>query len=59
MQTEATSTKTVIIGAGPAGLAVGVCLREAGVPVILATGYRSHVNEILYASQAREKGVPT
>lgn len=35
MHTEATSTNTVIIGAGPAGLAVGACLRNAGVPFVL------------------------
>jgi indole-3-pyruvate monooxygenase len=35
MQTEATSRNTVIIGAGPAGLAVGACLRKAGVPFIM------------------------
>ena len=35
MLTEATSTNTAIIGAGPAGLAVGACLREAGVPFLM------------------------
>lgn len=41
MQAEATPTDTVIIGAGPSGLAVGACLRKAGVPfVILEKGDR-------------------
>ena len=28
-------TETVIVGAGPAGLAVGACLSRAGVPSVI------------------------
>ncbi len=35
MHTEARSTNTVIIGAGPAGLAVGACLQDSGVPFVI------------------------
>lgn len=35
MRSQKALTNTVIIGAGPAGLAVGACLKRAGVPFIM------------------------
>jgi cation diffusion facilitator CzcD-associated flavoprotein CzcO len=47
------SAETVIVGAGPAGLAVGACLREAGVPFTIleragtvGASWRSHYERL-------------
>ena len=34
-QQDAVHTHTLVVGAGPAGLAVGACLKRAGVPCLI------------------------
>lgn len=53
MCAQEASTNTVIIGAGPAGLAVGACLKRAGVPFVMleqanqvGTTWRGHYDRL-------------
>src|SRR5690349_10274338 len=56
---------TLVIGAGPAGLAVGACLKQAGIPSILleqrdqvASAWRRHYDRLHLHTHKRNSALP-
>ena len=56
---------TIIIGAGPAGLAVGACLKQAGIPSILleqsdqvGASWRRHYDRLHLHTDKRNSELP-
>jgi indole-3-pyruvate monooxygenase len=56
---------TLVIGAGPAGLAVGACLKQAGIPCILleqsdkvASAWRRHYDRLHLHTHKRNSALP-
>ncbi len=65
MGTRETATETVIVGAGPAGLAVGACLRAAGRPFVMVdkaeavgASWRGHYERLHLHTLKRYSGLP-
>lgn len=62
---ETIRTNTVIVGAGPAGLAVGACLRQANLPFLIleqgdqvGTTWRRHYDRLHLHTDSRHSGLP-
>ena len=59
------TTETIIVGASAAGLAVGACLRHAGLPFVLleqsdrvASAWRRHYERLHLHTTRRLSGLP-
>jgi indole-3-pyruvate monooxygenase len=65
VMTTPTSTETLIIGAGPAGLAVGACLRQSGRPftilearAAIGASWQRHYDRLHLHTAARYSALP-
>jgi indole-3-pyruvate monooxygenase len=62
---DAGAMQVIIIGAGPAGLAVGACLRKAGIPFLIleqsdqvAPAWRQHYDRLHLHTDKAHSGLP-
>jgi cation diffusion facilitator CzcD-associated flavoprotein CzcO len=65
MLNPAMDSHTIVIGAGPAGLAVGACLKQAGIPCILleqsdrvASAWHRHYDRLHLHTDKKNSGLP-